>query len=151
MFITLLLLFNAFIYGANLEITSNNFYYKDGENKAEFSGNVVAKEGKNIIKAGKLIVFLDENSEAKEYRAVGNVNFEIKDEKKDIKGRCDTLTYLPEEDRYILKGHVLLNDILNKRKVMGDEIVLDNKKGESYAKSSSKKPVKFIFKVKSKK
>jgi len=138
------------IYSSNLEITSNDFYYKDGEQKAKFSGNVIAKEGDSLIKANTLTVFLDKNSEAKKYEAAGNVFFEIKNEKKDIKGTCNKLIYLPTEDKYILTGKVILNDILNKRKVFGDKVILDNKNGASYAKSDSKKPVKFIFKVKSK-
>ena len=149
-FITVILAMLTFAAATNLEITSNDFFYKDGESKAQFSGNVIAKEGKSIIKAGILTVFLDKNSEAKKYKASGAVKFEIKNDKKDIQGRCNTLVYLPIEDRYILQGKVVLNDILNKRKVYGDEIILDNKKGESYAKSNSKRPVKFIFKVKSK-
>ena len=143
-------IFFTTIFANNLEITSNNFYYKDGEQKAKFSGNVVAKEGLNIIKAAKIVVFLDKNSAAKKYVASGGVDFEIKNQKQDIKGNSKTLIYLPIEDKYILKGNVVLNDILNKRKVYGDEITIDNKKGESYAKSQTKKPVKFIFKVKSK-
>ncbi len=148
---TFLIFCTVFLFAGNLEITSNDFFYKDGENKAQFSGNVVAKKDASIIKADKLTVFLDEKNEAKKYKATGNVDFEIKTDKKDIKGKCDILVYFPDEDRYILTGNVFLNDILNKRKVFGDEVILDNKKGESYAKSSSKQPVKFIFKVKSKK
>jgi len=147
----ILMIASLWLFGSNLEITSNNFYYKDGEQKAKFSGNVIAKEGNSIIKADSLIVFLDKNSEAKKYKAAGGVTFEIKNEKKDIKGKCNTLIYMPIEDKYILAGGVVLEDILNKRKVFGDEIVLDNKNSSSYAKSKSSKPVKFIFKVKSKK
>jgi len=147
--LTAFIFFTA-IFANNLEITSNNFYYKDGEQKAKFSGNVIAKEGKNIIKANKVIVFLDKDNQAKKYIASGSVKFEIKNEKQYIKGNSKVLIYLPIEDKYILKGKVALDDILNKRQVFGDEIVIDNKKGESYAKSQTKKPVKFIFKVKSK-
>jgi len=139
-----------FLNAQNLEITAKNFYHKDGEKKAIFSGDVVAKEGGSFIKANKITVFLDENSEAKEYIATGNVFFEIKDEKKDIKGKCDKIRYVPVEDKYYLSGNVVLEDILNKRKVYGDNIILDNKTGSSYAKGNNK-PVKFIFKVKSKK
>ena len=149
-YIIALLFASLLLSASNLEITSNNFYYKDGEQKAQFSGNVIAKEGQSLIKANTLTVYLDKNSEAKKYQASGNVFFEIKGPKRYIKGRCNVLIYLPVEDKYILKGHVVLEDILNKRKVYGDEIILDNKHGSSYAKSHSKKPVKFIFKVKSK-
>ena len=141
---------SIFIFANNLEISSDNFYYKDGEKKAQFSGHVIAKNGDNIIKASKVTVYLDDNSEAKKYIASGGVRFEIKNPKHYIKGSCYTLIYLPIEDRYILRGKVALKDILNKREIFGDEIIVDNKKGESYAKSHSKKPVKFIFKIKSK-
>ncbi len=137
--------------GSNLEITSDDFLYKDGENKATFIGNVVATQKKNIIKSDKLIVFLDSDNEAKKYKAIGNVYFEISNDKKDINGTCHTLTYLPKEDKYILVGNVKMEDRRNSRKVFGDEIIIDNKKGTSYANSKSKKPVKFIFKVKSQK
>ncbi len=139
------------ILGGNLEITSDDFFYKDGDSKATFSGNVVAKESKNLINSNKLLVFLDSNSEANKYKAIGNVYFEIVNPKKDINGTCDTLTYLPKEDKYILNGKVKIEDRRNKRKVFGDEIIVDNKKGTSYANSKGKKPVKFIFKIKSNK
>ncbi len=135
---------------SNLEITSDDFFYKDGDNKATFSGHVVAKEQKNLINSNKLIVYLDKDSEAKKYEAIGNVYFEIVNSKKDINGTCNKLTYLPKEDKYILVGKVVIEDRKNKRKVFGDEVIVDNKKGTSYANSKSKKPVKFIFKVKSK-
>ena len=135
---------------SNLEITSDDFFYKDGDNKAIFSGHVVAKEQENLIKSRKLIVYLDKDSEAEKYDAIGNVYFEIVNPKKDINGTCNKLTYLPNEDKYILVGKVIIEDRRNKRKVFGDEVIVDNKQGASYANSkSSKKPVKFIFKVKS--
>jgi len=146
----LFFIISTLVFAENLEITSNNFYYKDGEAKAKFSGNVLAKKGSSSIKANTLTVLLDKNSEAKEYIAKGSVSFEIKNKKKDIKGSCAILIYNPVKDVYTLRGNVFLNDILNKRKVYGDEIILDNKNGSSYAKSTKKKPVKFIFKVKSK-
>jgi lipopolysaccharide export system protein LptA len=139
-----------FLSAQNLEITANSFYHKDGEKKAVFNGNVIAKEGDSFIKADKITVYLDENSEAKEYVAEGNVYFEIKDKKKFIKGTSKKIKYVPIEDKYYLSGNVILEDVLNKRKVYGETIVLDNKTGSSYAKSKNK-PVKFIFKVKSKK
>jgi len=135
----------------NLEIVSNSFYYKDGEQKVQFNGNVIAKEGqRRLIKANALTIYLDKNNKAKKYRASGDIFFKLKNQKRYIKGRCSVLIYLSVEDKYILKGDVILEDILNKRKVYGDEIIIDNKDGSSYAKSNSKKLVKFIFKVKNK-
>ena len=149
--ILLIVISLASLYASNLEVSANSFYHKDGEKKAIFSGNVIAKEDGNLIKSNKITVFLDDNSEAKEYIASGNVYFELKSPKKFIKGRCARIKYIPSEDKYYLLGNVIVEDVLNKRKIYGEEIVIDNKNGASYAKSSSKKPVKFVFKVKSKK
>jgi lipopolysaccharide export system protein LptA len=149
-YLKLVLLSSIALMGSNLEITSDDFFYKDGDSKAVFSGHVIAKEQKNLINSKKLFVFLDSSSEADKYNAVGDVYFEIVNPKKDINGTCNSLTYLPKEDKYILVGKVIINDRKNSRKVYGDEIIVDNKKGTSYANSKSSKPVKFIFKVKSK-
>jgi len=135
---------------ANLEITAKDFYHKDGEKKAIFSGNVVAKEGSNIIYADKIVIFLNDKNEAIKYEATGNVKFEIKDEKKNVKGSCNRLIYIPDKDLYKLYGNVALHDLLNKRDIYGDEVILDNKNKTSMAKSNGKKPVKFLFKVKDK-
>jgi lipopolysaccharide transport protein LptA len=140
----------ASAFASNLEVTANSFYHKDGEKKAVFSGNVVAKEEGNLIKANKITVYLDENSEAKEYVASGNVYFELKAPKRFIKGRCSRIRYVPIADKYYLEGNVAVEDVLNKRKIYGDEIIIDNKNGASYAKSTKNRPVKFVFKVQSK-
>ncbi len=146
------LLFALFLtlisFAANLEITAKDFFHKDGEKKAIFSGNVVAKEGSNIINADRIVIYLNDKNEAIKYEAIGNVKFEIKDKKKDVKGSCNRLIYIPDKDLYKLFGNVALHDLLNQRDVFGDEVILDNKNKTSIAKSNSKKPVKFLFKVK---
>ncbi len=146
-FLLSVLLLSSLALAGGLEVTSKDFFYKEGDSKAEFSGNVVAKEGDSVINSDKLIVFLDKQNEAKKYKAIGNVTFTIKNSKKnrDISGSCTTLTFLPNEDRYILVGKVVLHDNVKNRDVFGDEVIIDNKKGTSVAKSNTKKPVKFIF------
>ena len=146
LFISILVL-TSLVMGGGLEVTSKDFFYKEGDSKAEFSGDVVAREGDSVINSDKLIVFLDKQNEAKKYKAIGNVTFTIKNDKKtrDISGSCNVLTFLPNEDKYILVGKVILHDNIKNRDVFGDEVIIDNKKGTSVAKSNSKKPVKFIF------
>ena len=142
-----LLFLSSLALAGGLQVTSKDFFYKEGDSKAIFSGDVVATQDDNIINSDKLIVFLDKDNEAKKYKAIGHVTFTVKNSQKrrDISGSCNTLTYLPNEDKYILVGKVVMHDNLKNRDVFGDEVVLDNKKGTSVAKSNSKKPVKFIF------
>ncbi len=135
---------------SKLEVTADNFYHKEGEQKAVFSGNVIVTQEQNKITADTITVLLDEKGEAKEYIATGKVHFTLKSPKRDVVGTCDKLTYYPIEDQYVLEGNVYMKDRLNDREVFGDEVIIDNKKGTSYANSKGKKKVKFIFKVKSK-
>jgi lipopolysaccharide export system protein LptA len=51
---------------------------------------------------------------------------------------------------YVLKGNAVIDDLVNKSHVDGDEIMLDMSTGSVDVKGSSKKPVKFIFDMKDK-
>ncbi len=139
----------AFLNAKNgLEVTSKDFIYKEGDGKAVFIGNVIAKNGDSVLNSDKLTVILDEKNEAKKYIAVGNVSFTIKNLKKrrDISGTSNKVTHIPKENKFILVGNVVLHDNLRNRDVYGDQVTIDDKKGISTAKSNSKKPIKFIFK-----
>ena len=46
---------------------------------------------------------------------------------------------------YVLKGKAIIDDLIKKSHVDGDEIMLDMSTGSVDVKGSSKKPVKFIF------
>jgi lipopolysaccharide export system protein LptA len=46
---------------------------------------------------------------------------------------------------YILKGKAVIDDMVKKRHVDGDEIMLDMSTGSVDVQGSNKKPVKFIF------
>jgi len=67
------------------------------------------------------------------------------------KGSADKVTYLPVKDQYVLTGKAVIDDLINKRHVNGDEIILDMITGNANVKGSRKKPVKFIFDMKDKK
>jgi len=48
-------------------------------------------------------------------------------------------------------GKAIIDDLINKRHVNGDEITLDMTTGNANVKGSKKKPVKFIFDMQEKK
>jgi lipopolysaccharide export system protein LptA len=130
-----------------LEVISDKFSSNENKHIAVFEGNAKATQGKSWIKAKKFIVYLDKNNSAKEYRAIGDVSFEIIKPKQHIKGVCNLLIYRVKSDSYTLEGNATVDDILNKRKMSADRLFLDNK--NSFAKAISKKkgPVKLIFQM----
>ncbi len=138
-------------YAGKLEVTADKFTHVDSKKQAVFEGHAHAQEGKSKIDADKFIIYLDKDNEAKEYHAIKNVRFEIIRPSQHIKGRCNYMVYNVKDDSYKLKGNAKLEDILNKRKMSGSVIYLDNKKQNASVTSTKNKPVKFIFQMKDKK
>jgi lipopolysaccharide export system protein LptA len=146
-FVFLFLILKGVIGGEPLEVTSDRFTSDEKKHLAIFEGNAKATQGESRILAQKFIVYLDKNNSAKEYKAVGGVTFEIIKPKQHIKGRCKELKYRVKEDIYTLEGDAVVNDILNKRKMSADRLVLDNKNSTAEAISKKRRPVKLIFQV----
>ena len=130
-----------------VEITSTFMEAENAKKEVHFIGNAKVKKLNDWLHADKIIVYFDENNETKRYDALGNVTFEFKDEKKFYKGSANKVTYHPTKSLYILTGKAVINDLLNKRNVKGDEITLDMLTGKTDVTGSKKKPVKFIFEM----
>jgi len=140
----------SLLWGAdNLEVTADRFTHLEKEQKAIFEGHAHAAQGRSRIDARKFVINFDKKGNARIYRAIGRVRFEIiKAPDRHIKGSCDRLVYRVAEDTYRLVGHAYVDDLINKRIMKGQEIYLDNKKGLATAKSGRKGPVKFVFPMK---
>jgi len=133
------------LFAEKVEVTSDSMKAQDLQKEVHFIGNVKVKQLKNWLHGDKVIVYFDENNETKMYEATGFVTFEFKKEKSFYKGSADKVTYYPTKSQYILTGKAVIDDLINKRHVNGDEIILDMITGNANVKGSKKKPVKFIF------
>jgi len=128
-----------------VEITSDSMKAENMKKEVHFIDNVKIKKLKSWLHADKVIVYFDENNETKMYEAIGEVTFEFKDEINDYKGSADKVTHHPAKSQYVLKGKAIIDDLLNKRHVNGDTIILDMLTGNADVKGSKSAPVKFIF------
>jgi len=149
--IVLWVLLTVNIYAEKVNVTSTTMTAEDLKKEVHFMGNAKVVQGKSWIHGDEIIVYFDENNETKKYEANGKVTFEFDQEKNFYRGSADKVTYFPVESKYILTGHAIVDDIVNKRHVNGDEIVLDTVTGNANVKGSKNKPVKFIFNTKEKK
>jgi lipopolysaccharide export system protein LptA len=104
-----------------------------------------------MLKGDEIIVYFNENNETKRYEAVGHVSFTIKQKNASYKGHAQKAVYLPLKSQYLLKGKAVIDDLVNKRHLAGEEIVLDMVTGNAEIKGDRKKPVKFIFDMEKKK
>jgi len=154
---TVLKLFLIFISFATLlcaekiNVTSNSMTAEDLKKEVHFMGNAKAVQGDSWIHGNEIIVYFDENNQTKMYEALGAVTFEFKEKVNHYKGSANKVTYYPMKSTYVLTGTAIIDDLINKRHVNGNEITLDMITGNANVKGSNKKPVKFIFDMKEKK
>lgn len=143
--IILFILLTGLLFAEKVEITSDSMKAQDLQKEVHFIGDVTVKQLENWLHGDKVIVYFNETNETKKYEAIGSVTFEFKKDKSFYKGSADKVTYHPAKSQYILKGKAVIDDLINKRHVNGDEITLDMITGNANVKGSKKKPVKFIF------
>lgn len=143
--IILLMLLAVSLWGEKVQITSDRMKAIDKKKEIHFIGNAKVTQLQDWIHGNEIIIYFDENNETKKYVAKGKVTFELHQKEALYKGKADKVTYFPKKSEYILTGKAVIDDLVNKRHVNGDEIVLNTVTGDANVKGNSKKPVKFIF------
>jgi len=139
------------LFAEKVEVTSDSMKAEDLKKEVHFLGDVTVKQLKSWLHGDKVIVYFDENNKTKMYEAIGSVTFEFIQEESFYKGSADKVTYYPTKSQYILTGKAIIDDLINKRHVNGDEITLNMITGNANVKGNKKKPVKFIFDMENKK
>ncbi len=148
--ILLFFLLSHILFAQKVEIVSDSMKAEDLKKEVHFVGNAHLKKIDDWLNADEVIVYFDENNETKKYEALGSVTFEFKNEKGHYTGSADKVTYYPAKSEYVLSGKAIIDDLLNKRHVNGDVIMLDMLTGNAEVQGSKQKPVKFTFDVEKK-
>ena len=143
--ILFLVIFTQTLFAEKVEITSTSMEAEELKKEVHFIGDAKIKKGDDWLHADKVIVYFGENNETSMYEAIGSVSFEFKKDENHFKGNADRVVYNILKSLYILKGKAVIDDLVKKSHVDGDEIMLDMTTGSVDVKGSSKKPVKFIF------
>jgi lipopolysaccharide export system protein LptA len=146
----LFMLFSLFIYGEKVEIKSQTMEANDLTKEVHFRGNVKIKEGISRLNSKEAIVYLDKNNKAKEYRAVGSVDFYIKKDGNEYKGKAGEVRYFPSTNVYHLKIDARVEDLINKRVLTGNVMILDMNKKQARVDGKKNQPIEFIFETKDK-
>jgi len=143
--IVFFIFFTGLLFAEKVEVTADAMKAQNVQKEVQFIGNVTIKQLKNKLHGDKVIVYFDDNNQTNKYEAIGSVTFEFKKEKSFYKGSADKVTFYPTRSQYILTGKAVIDDLINKRHLNGDKIVLDMKTGNANVQGNRKKPVKFIF------
>lgn len=152
-FLTVILFFllTQMVFAEKVEITSTSMRAVNAKKEIHFIGDAKVKKMDDWLHADRVVVYFDENNETKMYKAIGSVTFEFKEETRHYRGSAKRVIYYPLKSLYVLRGLAVIDDLLNKSQVNGEEIMLNMLTGNATVKSSKKKPVKFIMDMKDEK
>ena len=132
-----------------LKVKANQFSADEKSGISIFKGKVDVVKGKDNIKAQKVVIYTDEKHQPIKFIATGDVSFEIKTKKGSAyKGKAQKVIYIPKSKEYNFFGNVHLQQLDEKKEIIGEEVVLKTIEGKAYAKGAKQEPVIMIFKMK---
>ncbi len=132
-----------------LKVKANEFSADEKSGISIFKGKVNVVKGKDTINASKVTIYTNKKHQPTKFIAIGDVSFEIKTKKgSSYKGKAQKVIYKPKLKEYNFFGNVHLQQLDEKKEIIGEEVVLKTLEGRAYAKGAKKEPVIMIFKMK---
>jgi lipopolysaccharide export system protein LptA len=146
-FIILILLFSL-LEAEKVEISADSFEANEPKQISIFSGNVKIKKCRDEFNASRVVILFDKKNKPTKYSASGEVKFQLKTKEQIFVGHADKLIYEPITQKYQILGNAFIHEKSQNRKLYGEKIIIDRKKGTSKITGTKSRPVKFIFSVK---
>jgi lipopolysaccharide export system protein LptA len=147
--LTFLMLFLASsLISQELKVRANQFSADEKSGISIFDGKVNVVKGKDEINAHKVKIYTDKKHQPTKFIATGDVSFRISTKKGSIyKGKAQKVVYKPKLKEYNFFGNVHLQQLDEKKEIIGDEVVLKTIEGKAYAKGAKHEPVIMIFNI----
>ena len=148
-FLIILQLFLASILmSEELRIKAHQFDADEKTGISVFEGDVNVIKTNDELNASKVTIFTDQEHQPTKFIAVGDVSFHIETKKGSIyKGVAQKVIYLPLIKEYHFFKDVYLQQVDEKKEIIGEEVILKTVEGKAYAKGAKKEPVIMIFKL----
>ena len=144
----LFFLFCIGIYASQIEIEALKFETDTKSGITIFEGNVTIKKNQDTMRADNVKVYTDTNKTITKFEADGNAKFIIfLDKNVTFKGSSNSFIYMPKQRLFELLGNAKIVDLKNKREIMGDRVILNEKTKSAKVIGKDKKPVKLIFQI----
>jgi lipopolysaccharide export system protein LptA len=144
----LLLFSSSLLFSTELHIKANSFNADENTGISIFTGDVNIIKNTDELNASKVTVYTDKQNQPTKFIAIGNVSFFIETQNKaTYRGKAQKVVYFPIKKEYQFFKDVHLQQINEKKEIIGDEVVLKTIEGKAYAKGVNKEPVIMIFKL----
>ena len=144
--IILTLILSSFLVSEELKITAKEFTTDEKKGITTLSGDVNIIKSSDEINASNIVIYTNKKREPIKYIAKGNVSFHIKTDDNDTyEGVAGRVVYIPLKKEYQFFKNVHLEQINEKKTIIGEEVILKTIDGEAYAKGANKEPIIMIF------
>ena len=131
-----------------LKIKASQFDADEKKGISIFKGNVNVIKNKDELNATKVTVYTNKKHEPTKLKAKGDVSFTITTKNGSLyKGTAQEVTYLPKKKEYHFFKNVHLNQVDEKKEIIGEEVILNIIEGKAYAKGLKSEPVIMIFNI----
>ena len=142
----LTIFFISITYAQQLKVKANLVNADEKAGISVFEGDVNIVKGTDELNASKVTIYTNANHEPTKFIAKGDVSFNIETQNGAIyKGQAGEVIYKPIEKEYHFFKNVHLQQIDEKKEIIGDEVVLKTVEGKAYAKGAKAEPVIMIF------
>jgi lipopolysaccharide export system protein LptA len=135
-------------FAVELKIKANTFSADENKGISVFSGDVQMKKESDELNATEVTIYTDKKNQPTKFVAIGNVSFIMQTKQgSKYRGNANRVVYLPKLKEYRFYENVHLQQLDEKKEILGDEVVLSIVNGKAYAKGMKKDPVIMIFDI----
>ena len=143
--------FTISLFSEELKIIANSFEADEKRGISIFTGDVSITKGIDVIKASKVTIHIDKDRHPVKYIAEGNVTFFISTEDNNsYEGKAMSAIFSPQEQEYKFSGEVELFQLNEKKRIVGNEVIVNTLKGTAIAQGMKNRPVIMIFELEEK-
>jgi lipopolysaccharide export system protein LptA len=131
-----------------LKVVADSFEADEKRGVSIFKGNVSIKKGSDEMNASMVSIHVDKDRHPTSYVAEGDVHFFITTEDNaTYSGKAQKAVFSPDEKEYQFSGDVELMQRNDKKKIVGDSVVVNMIKGTAIAQGKKNRPVIMIFEL----
>lgn len=129
-----------------LKVKASTFEADEKKGISVFQGKVNVIFGADELNATKVTIYTDEKNQPTKFVAEGKASFSILT--KDgvpYRGKAGKAVYIPNKKEYYFYNNVHLQQVNEKKEIIGEEVILKTIEGRAYAKGDKTEPVIMIF------
>ncbi len=136
------------LYAEELQVKANLFNTDEKKGISVFDGNVNVIKGADELNASNVTIYTNKEHQPTKFIAVGDVSFNIQTLDGSVyRGEAGKVIYLPLKKEYRFFKNVHLQQLNEKKEIIGEEVVLKTVEGKAYAKGAKSEPVIMIFEM----